>query len=267
METGDKRAIIKKKEGAEKVNPYRAGDPKGEQVKEMFDSIAPAYDFMNTAMTFGLHRHWRNVALDAVYGELPEPARILDIATGTGDLSFELHKRYPEARVTGIDLSEGMLKIAHNKLLSADYETRQQVDFDCQDCLDLQFPSDTFDLVTVAYGVRNFENLRKGYSEILRVLRPGGLLCVIELSVPEGKYLESAYHLYADRLIPAIGRRVSGDSRAYRYLPESIAAAPQRKDMAQIMKDCGFVRCRWRSLTMGVVTFYLAKKQDGEKRL
>ena len=121
--------------------------------------------------------------------------------------------------------------------------------------------------MTVAYGVRNFENLRKGYSEILRVLRPGGLLCVIELSVPEGKYLESAYHLYADRLIPAIGRRVSGDSRAYRYLPESITAAPQLKDMAQIMKDCGFVRCRWRSLTMGVVTFYLAKKQDGEKRL
>lgn len=262
MDTRENRVVGLRKEGAEKINPYREGDPKGEQVKEMFDSIAPAYDFMNTAMTFGLHRHWRNVALDAVLGELPDPKRILDIATGTGDLAFELHKLYPAARITGVDLSEGMLKIAHEKLLRADYETRQLVDFECQDCLKLQYASDTFDLVTVAYGVRNFENLRKGYSEILRVLRRGGLLCVIELSVPEGKYLEKAYHIYADRLIPAIGKRVSGDSRAYRYLPESIAAAPQRKAMAQIMKDCGFVRCRWRSLTMGVVTFYLAKKKD-----
>ena len=212
METGDKRAIIKKKEGAEKVNPYRAGDPKGEQVKEMFDSIAPAYDFMNTAMTFGLHRHWRNVALDAVYGELPEPARILDIATGTGDLAFELHKRYPEARVTGIDLSEGMLKIAHNKLLSADYETRQKIDFDCQDCLDLQFPSDTFDLVTVAYGVRNFEHLDQGYAEMARVLRPGGILCVIELAVPTNPVVRPLYNLYTSRIIPTLGRLVDRKS-------------------------------------------------------
>ena len=260
METGDKRAIIKKKEGAEKVNPYRAGDPKGEQVKEMFDSIAPAYDFMNTAMTFGLHRHWRNVALDAVYGELPEPARILDIATGTGDLAFELHKRYPEARVTGIDLSEGMLKIAHNKLLSADYETRQKIDFDCQDCLDLQFPSDTFDLVTVAYGVRNYADIAAGLREIARILRPGGTVAILELSTPVSPITKPLYKLYTRLLIPAAGRLISGDSRAYSYLPESIAAAPQRGDMTALMTEAGLAEASYKALSFGVCTLYTAKK-------
>lgn len=231
----------------------------------MFDSIAPAYDFMNTAMTLGLHRWWRNRALSAVgKGLVNDPSSVLDIATGTGDVAFELHRRYPEAAISGIDLSEGMLAIARRKLSEMMGKDRKagtgNIEFIQGDSLSLPYPDCTFDFITVAYGVRNFENLRKGYSEMARVLRPGGTLCVIELSCPRQVVTRTLYNIYSRHIIPFVGRLVSGDSRAYSYLPESIAAAPQRNDMTDIMKGCGFSRCRWKSLTFGAVTYYIANK-------
>ena len=184
------------KTGAEKVNPYDDRREKGTQVEEMFDSIAPAYDFMNTAMTFGLHRRWRNIALRAAIKALPlSPAKILDVATGTGDVAFKLHSLLPEAKITGIDLSSGMLDVARRKLASLPDSEREKIAFGKADCLDLPYHDREFDLITVAYGVRNFENLLQGLREMRRVLTPGGVLCIIELSCPEGKLTGLGYRI------------------------------------------------------------------------
>ncbi len=248
------------KQGAELINPYRQEGAKGEQVQEMFDSIAPAYDFMNTAMTFGLHRWWRTRAINQALRRKRNPGRILDVATGTGDVAFYLHSRLPEAAIEGIDLSEGMLQIAKRKQEQLPAAERGKLNFRAGDCLALPYDDNEFDMVTVAYGVRNFEHLAAGYREMLRVLRPGGLLCVIELAVPASKSVRGAYNLYSRHIIPAIGKAVSGDSRAYSYLPESIAAAPQRDDMTAIMSQAGFADCRWFTLTFGTVACYFAFK-------
>ncbi len=245
----------------EEVTPYRDKEEsrKGAQVEEMFDSIAPAYDFMNTAMTFGLHRRWRDKALDAAIAKMPaSEARILDVATGTGDVAFRIHDLLPDANITGIDLSSGMLDLARKKLFAMPLEVREKLAFGKADCLRLPFHDGEFSLITVAYGVRNFEDLLKGLKEMHRVLKPGGILCVIELSCPEGKLTGLGYRIYSRKLIPFVGRLVSGDSRAYTYLPESIAACPQREDMADLMKEAGFSDVKWKSLTFGAVTYYLA---------
>lgn len=243
--------------------PYDSRRDKGEQVEEMFDSIAPAYDFMNAAMTFGLHNYWRRRALRALErlsGKTGGPLRLLDIATGTGDIVFDLARRFPSASITGADLSAGMLAIARKKLASLDTATQGRIRFEQADCLSLPYEDNSFDAVTVGYGVRNFQRLEEGYREMNRVLRPGGILCVIELSQPSRQPMRSLYGLYANHLIPTVGRLVSGDSRAYTYLPESIAAAPQRDSMTAVMTRAGFTDARWRSLTFGAVTIYLARK-------
>lgn len=247
-----------KGERVESVTPYDATAPKHSQVEAMFDSIAPAYDFMNNAMTFGLHRYWRNVALRQL--SRSKPRRILDVATGTGDVAFNLHRRLPGASITGIDLSAGMLAIARNKLAAMPETDRRSITFLQADCLSLPFDSDTFDAITVAYGVRNFEHLADGYREMLRVLRPGGTLCVIELAQPQGTLTAPLYRFYSSRLIPAIGRLVSGDSSAYTYLPTSIAAAPQREAMTALMRSAGFTSCSFRTLTFGAIAIYTASK-------
>lgn len=253
------------KSGAELINPYDDVREKGAQVEEMFDSIARAYDFMNTAMSFGMHRRWRKLALDAVGSSLiGRPTDILDIACGTGDVTFDLHRRYPAAGVIGLDLSEKMLGEAEKKLAKLDSSVQSGLTFEKGDSLNLRFGNDSFDLITVAYGVRNFEHLDRGLSEMERVLRPGGMICIIELSEPEGKMMLPLYRFYARHFIPALGRIVSGDSRAYSYLPESIAAAPQRNRLTRMMSAAGFEDCSWKSLTFGVVTYYLGKKKKND---
>lgn len=249
------------------IKPYNNIEAKGKQVSEMFDSIAPAYDFMNIAMTGGLHRWWRNRALKMALNQFSTnssgfPAAkvcdVLDVACGTGDVAFRLHELLPDANITGLDLSFGMLEIARHKLSAMDEEAQSHIDFVEGDSLALPYEDATFDLITVAYGVRNFERLQDGYSEMLRVLRPGGVLCVVELSEPTNKVIKSLYRIYSRNIIPFIGRVVSKDPRAYTYLPESIAACPQRGDMTHLMKVAGFKNTKYRSLTFGVVTIYLA---------
>lgn len=228
----------------------------------MFDSIAPAYDFMNTAMTGGLHRWWRNRALSMALKRLgnTETCKILDVACGTGDVSFRLHELLPYAYISGLDLSPGMLKIAREKLSAMDSQAKSHIDFTEGDSLTLPYGEDSFDMITVAYGVRNFERLQDGYAEMLRVLRPGGVLCVVELSEPDNPFVKSAYHLYSRKVIPLIGKLISHDPRAYTYLPESIAACPQRTAMTTLMTAAGFKNASFKSLTLGVVTIYLATK-------
>lgn len=246
---------------AEKVMPYLEGKGKREQVETMFDSIAPAYDLMNRLMSLGMHTRWRNYALRQARQRLGyAPEKILDVATGTGDLVFPLHRRFPKAQITGIDLSEGMLEIARCKLAAYPSQNKDLIIFLQGDCLNLPFEDNSFDLLTVAYGVRNFADTLRGYREMLRVLKPGGVLCVVELCQPTAALPLAAYRLYTRGIIPLAGRLISGDPRAYSYLHESIEAVPQRRRMALLMKEAGFKRCAWKTLSPGVVGIYIGSK-------
>lgn len=248
----------------EGVNPYSQSEEKGAQVQRMFDSIAPAYDTMNNLMTFGLCRWWRSRAIGALKRAVSDSnggeLRLLDLATGTGDVAFHLAEAFPGAKVIGADFSAGMLARARERLARLQDSVRRRVSFEQADCLALPYADNSFDAITVAYGVRNFERLADGLREMWRVLRPGAVLCVVELSTPVRQPYKAGYHIYADYIIGALGRLVSGDRRAYSYLPESIAAAPQRDALTAMMREAGFGRASWRSLTFGVVTIYMARK-------
>ncbi len=239
---------------AEHIKPYDGERAKTEQVREMFDSIAPAYDWMNRAMTFGVDRNWRRLMVERIAAL--HPGHILDIATGTGDLAISLAKRIPAAKVQGIDLSEGMIAIGRRKVSEAGLADR--VTLTCGDSLALPLPDASVDVVTVAFGVRNFEHLDRGYAEMFRVLRPGGRLYVLELSTPVNPIVKPFYRLYTRCLIPVVGRMVSKDNRAYSYLPESIAAVPQGNDMLRLISEAGFSAPSFRRMTFGVCTLYQA---------
>lgn len=239
---------------AEKVKPYDNNRGKTEQVRDMFDSIAPAYDFMNRAMTFGLDKWWRSIAVKSIVKR--SPSAILDVATGTGDVAIALAKALPSAHVTGIDLSEEMIRVGREKITHAGFQDR--VEMSTGDCMALPMADETFDCITVAYGVRNFEHLLQGYREMYRVLRPGGMLCVIELSTPTSGMVKPFYSLYTRHVIPLVGRMVSKDVRAYSYLPESIAAVPQGREMLSLMREAGFNSTSLRTLTFGVCAIYTA---------
>jgi demethylmenaquinone methyltransferase/2-methoxy-6-polyprenyl-1,4-benzoquinol methylase len=237
----------------EEIKPYNGEGGKAKQVEEMFDSIAPAYDFMNRAMTLGIDRWWRRVAVRMV-GKT-HPQHILDVATGTGDFAIDLYRKLQPQQVVGIDLSQGMLDVAREKIARrglSDAITIQQ-----GDCLALPFEDGSFDAVTVAFGVRNFEHLLQGYKEMHRVLEPGGMLCVVELSTPRNRMVRWFYDLYTLHIIPWMGSLKSGDRSAYRYLPQSIAAVPQGDDMLAIMREAGFTNCKVKRLTLGTCSIYV----------
>lgn len=249
-------SVVKDATGAELITPYGDGRSKHEQVEAMFDSIAPAYDFMNRAMTMGIDKWWRRVAVSTVRDA--GARNILDVATGTGDLAIKMARRIKDCHITGVDLSTGMLDVGRDKVKAAGLDDR--IDFKVADCLSLPFPDGSFDCVTVAYGVRNFDRLIEGYREMLRVLKPGGLLCVLELSTPRGWLTGGMYKIYTRYVIPAVGRLVSKDVRAYSYLPESIAAVAQGDGMVGLMEKAGFVKAGYRRMTFGVCTMYTGRK-------
>lgn len=241
---------------AESVLPYDKKESKSSQVRQMFDTIAPTYDSLNRMMTFGIDKRWRHIAMKHLAEYCPE--QILDVATGTGDLPLLMEKMLSPKKIIGIDLSEGMLDIARKKI--SDRNLNDKIDFFREDCLSLSFPDNTFDAVTVSFGVRNFEHLEQGYSEMYRVLKPGGALLVIELSTPEQFPFKQFYRLYAFHIIPLLGKLFTKDSRAYTYLPLSIAAAPQGEEMLKIFRKIGFSKTSCRKLTFGVCTIYIGEK-------
>ena len=249
--TGDKGNRV------EQVTPYGSdGSAKTEQVRQMFDSIAPAYDFMNRAMTMGIDIWWRRLAVQRL--KRKKPSTVLDVATGTGDFAIQLHQSLHPRHIMGIDLSQGMLDEARRKVKEKGLDN--DISFEQGDCMALTMGNETFDAVTVAFGVRNFEHLQQGYQEMARVLKPGGMLCVLELSTPANAFIRWFYDLYTLHIIPCIGSMKSGDKSAYRYLPKSIAAVPQGDDMLQLMRNAGLRDTAFKRLTLGVCTIYTAVK-------
>ena len=238
----------------EEIKPYSSEGEKARQVEEMFDSIAPAYDFMNRAMTLGIDRWWRRVAVKMVGKS--QPRRILDVATGTGDFAIGRYNKIHPQQVVGIDLSQGMLDVARTKVVK--HGLQDAITLQQGDCLALPFGDGDFDAVTVAFGVRNFEHLLQGYEQMHRVLAPGGVLCVVELSTPRNRVVRWFYDLYTLHIIPWFGALKSHDKSAYRYLPQSIAAVPQGDDMLAIMREAGFKGCKVRRMTMGTCSIYFA---------
>lgn len=236
----------------ENIKPYNSEGEKAKQVEQMFDSIAPAYDFMNRAMTMGIDRWWRRVAVRMV--RKTQPQLILDVATGTGDFAIDLYRNIKPEQVVGIDLSQGMLDVARKKIEK--HNLNDAITVQQGDCLALPFDDGSFNAVTVAFGVRNFEHLLQGYQQMYRVLKPGGMLCVIELSTPRNCVIKWFYDLYTLHIIPWMGSLKSGDRSAYRYLPQSIAAVPQGEDMLAIMREAGFVDCKVKRMTFGTCSIY-----------
>lgn len=242
----------------EKITPYAdTTRSKAEQVEAMFDNIAPAYDFMNRAMSFGLHRYWLRKALSAIRRSAPS-SPWLDVATGTADVAISLARLEPSVSVTGIDLSEGMLSRGREKVQKAGLSDR--ITLMQADCLRMPFDSGSMGLVTVAYGVRNFQQLSAGIAEMARVLKPGGMIAVIELSTPGSPLVRPFYNLYTRHIIPLMGRLASKDVRAYSYLPESIAAVPQGAAMTSLLGQAGLVSASFCAMTFGTCTLYTAYK-------
>lgn len=243
----------------EQITPYGTHEGKTEQVREMFDSIAPAYDLMNAAMTLGMDRGWRRKAV-SLLGPASRYGRVLDIATGTADIAIKLAQTHATPRVVGIDLSEGMLEVGRRKVSEARLPQGCSIELQQGDSLALPFENESFDGAICAYGVRNFSDIARGLGEMARVLRPGGALVILELSTPRSPLVKPFYNLYTRGFIPLLGRLVSKDPRAYSYLPESIAAVPQGAEMTSLMEQAGFSRATAISLFLGVCTIYHALK-------
>ncbi|PCE63414.1 bifunctional demethylmenaquinone methyltransferase/2-methoxy-6-polyprenyl-1,4-benzoquinol methylase UbiE [Sediminicola luteus] len=239
-----------------KVTPYRDSSlGKKEQVTQMFDTISGNYDSLNRVISFGIDQSWRRKVV-ALVKEI-QPKKVLDIATGTGDLAISLSKTgAPE--IVGLDISPGMLEIGKQKI--ADKNLSKTIDMIVGDSEALPFENDSFDAITVAFGVRNFENLEKGLAEILRVLRPGGIFVVLETAVPTKFPFKQGYHVYTKYLMPAIGRLFSKDKTAYAYLSESAHAFPHGAAFNNILEKIGFIGVQDRPQTMGVANIYTASK-------
>lgn len=239
----------------ESVTPYGEGS-KQEQIRRMFDKIAPSYDRLNHALSLGIDRRWRRTAVDAL--GIHQPQQILDIATGTGDFALLLAKRIKPQHIVGADISEGMMAVGREKVKEEGLQN--VISFQYEDCMQLSFPDGSFDAVTSSYGVRNFQNLDKGLQEMQRVLRPGGHLLIVELTPPPSFPMKQLFWLYAHVVMPLLGRLISHDDSAYTYLPASMEAFPQPEQMEGILRKAGFTEVHWRRFTFGISTMYLATK-------
>ncbi len=241
---------------AEKLRPYDTPSNKGDQVEQMFDSIAENYDLLNHALSMGIDKGWRKKSILSL--KKNNPQSILDIATGTGDLALLAYKLLKPKEILAIDLSEKMMDIGRKKVSKENLD--DIISFKKQDCLNLDIADNSFDAAIVAFGVRNFEDLDKGLQEILRVLKPKGQLMILELTSPKSFPMKQAYWLYSKIFIPTVGRFISKDKAAYSYLPKSIQLFPQGKEMTGILSRNGFQNATYKKYTFGICTMYLGNK-------
>lgn len=238
------------------VVPYK-GDNKGkkEQVTQMFNSISKNYDLLNHLLSLGIDILWRKKAVKLLRQE--NPKTILDIATGTGDFALEALSLKPE-KIIGVDISEGMLEVGRKKMKEKGVD--DVIKLELGDSENLHFPDNSFDAVIAAFGVRNFENLEKGLSEMLRVLKPGGSLVIIEISKPQMFPFKQVYSIYFETILPKIGKLISKDNSAYSYLPASVQEFPYGDRFLSILNNVGYKQTRCKPLSFGISSIYTGKK-------
>lgn len=238
------------------VKPYKqSSDSKKQQVAEMFDNISHRYDFLNHMLSLSIDKGWRKKVVKMVAKD--KPKTILDVATGTADLAIALAEAMPES-IKGIDISAGMLSVGEKKI--SDRNLTHVISLQQADSEDLPFEDESFDAVTVAFGVRNFENLEKGLSEIQRVLKKGGKLLVLEFSQPTKFPIKQGYQFYFKNILPGLGKLISKDNSAYTYLPESVDAFPYGPRFIAILEKLGYTQNRFIPVTFGVATIYESVK-------
>jgi demethylmenaquinone methyltransferase/2-methoxy-6-polyprenyl-1,4-benzoquinol methylase len=239
------------------ITPYQDNDgTKKEQVADMFNNIAKTYDFLNHFLSLGIDIIWRKKAINELKADKPQ--RILDVATGTGDFAFEALTILKPEKIIGVDISQGMLDIAQQKITKRGLGDKFEVKLG--DSEKLPFDENEFDAVTVAYGVRNFENLETGLADIFRVIKPGGKAVVLEFSKPKAFPVKQLYNFYFNYITPGIGKIFSKDARAYSYLPESVAAFPDGKNFVALMDKVGFKNTKNRPLAFGICSIYTGVK-------
>ncbi|TCC84641.1 bifunctional demethylmenaquinone methyltransferase/2-methoxy-6-polyprenyl-1,4-benzoquinol methylase UbiE [Pedobacter hiemivivus] len=241
----------------ENITPYQSQEAtKKEQVATMFNNISGTYDFLNHFLSLGIDILWRKKAIKEL--KSIKPRVMLDVATGTGDFAFEAINILKPEKIIGVDISEGMLDVARKKIT----ERNLQHIFSVQmgDSEGLHFPDNHFDAITVAFGVRNYQNLEKGLADMFRVLKPEGKIVILEFSKPRSFPIKQAYNFYSQQVLPFFGKVFSKDSRAYTYLPESVAAFPDGADFIKLMDKVGFKKSKDIRLTFGISAIYTGVK-------
>ena len=242
--------------GQEKIKPYNDKEEKGAQVELMFDNIAHSYDKLNHRLSWNIDKLWRKKALNRL--KAYKPQSILDIATGTGDFAIQAAQILKPTKVTGTDISEGMMNVGRQKVNTLKLDN--VISFAKEDCMALSFEGNTFDAVTAAFGIRNFQNLDQGLREMCRVLKKGGHLCIVELTTPVSFPMKQLFRIYSGTVLPIYGKLISKDQSAYDYLNKTIAAFPQGEVMMEVLKKAGFEKAEFKRLTFGICTLYFATK-------
>lgn len=239
------------------IVPFKnSKESKKKQVEEMFDKIAFRYDFLNRFLSAGIDVGWRKNAIRQLIAS--QPKNILDVATGTGDFALTCYKILKPEKITGIDISEGMLEIGKKKIKEAGLS--QKIQLMNGDSEAILFDDNTFDAVTVAFGVRNFENLEKGLAEIKRVLKPGGKLIVLECTKPGAPVIKQLYNFYMKTITPKIGKIIAKNNEAYQYLNNSVLQFPEKKSFIHILNQSDYRNAFYQTLTLGICTIYCAEK-------
>lgn len=240
----------------ERITPYGNGQEKSKQVETMFDNIAHSYDLLNHRLSFGIDYMWRKTAIKQLAPY--KPKAMLDIATGTGDFAIMAAKKLRPRQVVGIDISEGMMRIGAEKVKAAGLDGI--ISFKKEDCEHMSYADNTFDAITTAFGIRNFQNLDACLKEMCRVLKPGGKLSILELSCPIHFPMKQLFWTYSHTLLPLYGKLISKDDEAYKYLISTIESFPQGEEMTGIFQKAGFSEARFKRLTFGICTCYFAIK-------
>lgn len=231
--------------------------PQTEKIRDLFDSIADDYDKLNHILSLSIDKTWRRRALKCIVEDTRQD--ILDIACGTGDFAIEIARHAdPASKILGLDLSEGMLKVMKEKVAKAGLSDR--IDQEQGNAEKMRFGDNTFDRATIAFGIRNFEEREIALREILRVLKPGGRLVILELSLPSNPVIQWFYKLYFLKILPMIGGLVSGEKSAYRYLPASVVKFPDKEEWMATMRDCGYSNVCHKSFTLGICRMYTGEK-------
>ena len=240
----------------ETIKPYGHEGEKTKQVEAMFDNIAPTYDQLNHRLSWNIDRGWRKKAIKALAPY--QPQTMLDIATGTGDFAILAAQMLHPQKLIGADISEGMMAVGRQKIERLGLA--DVISFEREDCLALSYADESFDAVTAAFGIRNFQNLEQGLSEMCRVLRKGGHLSIAELTTPVAFPMKQLFRVYSHTVLPLYGRLISHDKSAYSYLTATIEAFPQGELMVDILQKAGFSKASFRRLTFGICTLYFAQK-------